>query len=193
MRYTLGFRIWHWLNAIVILGLLGTVFLRKTFLSWRTNSEIIMTKLTDMGTDIFKEDAVIIAKAIRGEMWQWHLILGYALLVLLIFRVVLFFFDKSKKEEFGSLTTHKKAVKISYYIVYATTIFITISGFAVYLHEYLELTQETTKQIKNLHELSYNVFLVFVPLHIIGVFIADAKDEHGLISTMINGKTKENF
>lgn len=193
MKYTLGFRIWHWLNAIVILGLLGTVFLRKTFLSYKANAEIIMTKLTDMGTDIFKEDAIIIAKAIRSEMWQWHLTLGYALLFLLLFRVYLYFVNKSKKEEFSLLTTHKKAVKISYYIVYATTIFITISGFAVYLHEYLELTQETTKQIKNLHELSYNVFLVFVPLHIIGVFIADAKDEHGLISTMVNGKTKENF
>lgn len=193
MKYTLGFRIWHWLNAIVILGLLGTVFLRKTFLSYKANAEIIMTKLTDMGTDIFKEDAIIIAKAIRSEMWQWHLTLGYALLFLLLFRVYLYFAHKSKKEEFNSLTLHKKAVKISYYIVYATIIFITISGFAVYLNEYLELTQETTKQIKNLHELSYNVFLVFVPLHIIGVFIADAKDEHGLISTMVNGKTKENF
>lgn len=193
MKYTMGFRIWHWLNAIVILGLLGTVFLRKTFLSWRTNSEIIMTKLTDMGADIFKEDAIVIAKAIRGEMWQWHLILGYALLAMLLFRVALFFFDKSQKDEFNSLTTHKKGVKISYYIVYATIIFITVSGFAVYLHEELELSQELTKQIKNLHELSYNVFLVFVPLHIIGVFVADAKDEHGLISTMVNGKTKENF
>ncbi|DAB28849.1 MAG: cytochrome B [Sulfurimonas sp. RIFOXYD12_FULL_33_39] len=193
MKYTLGFRIWHWLSAIVILGLLGTVFLRKTFLSYRTNSEIIMTKLTDMGADIFKEDAVIIAKAIRNIMWEWHLILGYALAFLVLYRVVLFFIDRSKRDAFSSLTLHKKGVKISYYIVYATIFFITISGFVVYLHEYLELSQETTKQIKSLHELSYNVFLVFVPLHILGVFIADAKDEHGIVSTMINGKTKDNF
>ena len=52
MKYTLAFRIWHWLNAIVVLGLLGTVFLRKTFLSWRTNSEILMTKLSEIGNGI---------------------------------------------------------------------------------------------------------------------------------------------
>ena len=46
-RFSLSLRIWHWLNAIVVLGLLGTFFLRKTFLSWRENSQIIMHKLAD--------------------------------------------------------------------------------------------------------------------------------------------------
>lgn len=193
MKYSFGFRLWHWLNAVVILGLLGTVFLRKTFLSWRTNSEIIMTKLSNLGVDVFKEDAVTIAKAIRGEMWQWHLTLGYALLFLLVLRMALYLFDKSKKERFDSLSFHKKAVKISYYIVYTAIFFITLSGFAAYLHESLELSQEMTKQIKEFHELIYNVILIFVPLHIIGVIVADMHDEHGLVSTMINGKTKENF
>ena len=68
MKYTLKFRIWHWLNAIVILGLLGTVFLRKTFLSYKANAEILMSKLSAMGTDITIEDAKILAKAIRAGM-----------------------------------------------------------------------------------------------------------------------------
>ncbi len=45
MKFSLKFRLWHWLNTLVIFGLLGTVFLRKTFLSWRDNSEILMSKL----------------------------------------------------------------------------------------------------------------------------------------------------
>ncbi len=61
MKYTLKFRVWHWLNAIVILGLLGTVFLRKTFLSYKTNAEILMSKLSDMGVDITIEDAKIVS------------------------------------------------------------------------------------------------------------------------------------
>ncbi|MCK4974574.1 MAG: cytochrome b/b6 domain-containing protein, partial [Sulfurimonas sp.] len=72
MKYTLSFRIWHWLNAIVVLGLLGTFFLRKTFLSWRTNSEILMTELSEMGTEITAAQAKILAKAVRAGMWEWH-------------------------------------------------------------------------------------------------------------------------
>lgn len=193
MKYTASFRIWHWLNAIVVLGLVGTVLLRKGFLSYRTNSEIIMTKLSDIGVDIFKEDAVAIAKAIRAGMWEWHLILGYALAFLVVYRIALFFFDKSQREDFASLDLHKKGVKSLYYILYAVILFMTISGFTMYLKEELALADATVKSIKELHELAYNYFLIFIPLHVAGVVIADAREEHGIISTMINGRTKDNF
>ena len=70
MKFTLKFRIWHWLNAFVVLGLLGTVFLRKTFLSWRTNSEILMSKLSEFSIVISEEQAKILAKAVRAGMWE---------------------------------------------------------------------------------------------------------------------------
>lgn len=193
MKYTLNFRIWHWLNVIVVLGLLGTVFLRKTSLSYKTNAEIIMTKLSDVGVDIFKEDAVVIAKVIRGAMWQWHLILGYALAFLILYRVYLFFADKGKVEKFSVLTLHKKGARVSYFIFYISLILITLSGFAIYFNEKLHLGKEIIAQIKDIHEMFYYVILVFVVVHVVGVIISDVKDEHGIISTMINGKTKENF
>lgn len=193
MKYTRSFRIWHWLNAIVVLGLVGTVLLRKGFLSYRTNSEIIMTKLSDIGVDIFKEDAVAIAKAIRAPMWEWHIIFGYALAFLVVYRIALMFFDKSKRDSFSSLDLHKKGVKMSYYVLYAALLFMTLSGFSMYLKDELALAEETVKSIKELHELVYNYFLIFIPLHIAGVVVADIRDEHGITSTMINGKTKENF
>ena len=116
MKYTLNFRIWHWLNAVVVLGLLGTVFLRKTFLSWRTNSEILMTQLSEMGVEITVAQAKILAKAVRAGMWEWHIILGYALTFLILYRLYIYFTDKSEKESFSSLNLHKKAVRSSYYI-----------------------------------------------------------------------------
>ncbi|MDD3476154.1 MAG: cytochrome b/b6 domain-containing protein [Sulfurimonas sp.] len=193
MKYTLSFRIWHWLFAVVILGLLGTVFLRKTFLSYKANAEILMNKFSDMGNDISIEDAKILAKAIRDNMWEWHIILGYGLAALVIYRIILFFLDKSKRESFSSLSLHKKGVKISYYVLYATVLFMTISGFVIYFYEYLGVAKESAKQIKEIHEAAFNIIMIFVPLHIAGVFIADATDENGLVSTMINGKTKDNF
>lgn len=193
MKYTLNFRIWHWLNAAVIFGLLGTVFLRKTFLSYKANAEILVSKLSDIGVDITIEQAKTIAKAIRAGMWEWHIILGYALAFLILYRIYLFFMDTSKVESFSSLTLHKKAVKISYYVVYATLLFMAISGFTIYFYEALGMSKEFAGSIKDIHELVFNIIMIFVPLHIAGVVVADVKEEHGIISTMINGKTKENF
>jgi cytochrome b561 len=193
MKYTLNFRIWHWLNAAVILGLLGTVFLRKTFLSYKTNAEILVSKLSDIGVDITIEQAKTIAKAIRAGMWEWHIILGYALAFLILYRIYLFFKDTSKVESFSSLTLHKKAVKISYYVVYATLLFMAISGFVIYFYEALGMSKEFAGSIKDIHELVFNIIMIFVPLHIAGVVVADVKEEHGIISTMINGKIKDNF
>ncbi len=188
MKYTISFRVWHWLNALVILGLLGTVFLRKTFLSWRINSEIIVDKLSDMEIDITLVQAKILAKAIRAGMWEWHIILGYALAILIIFRIYLFFKDTSKKESFCSLNMHKKVVHISYYIIYVTISFLAISGFIIYFYKDLGLLKETAHSIKEIHELSFYIIMYFVPLHILGTMIAENRDEKGIISRMINGE-----
>ena len=193
MKYTLAFRIWHWLNAIVVLGLLGTVFLRKTFLSWRTNSEILMTKLSEIGVDITAEQAKMLAKAVRAGMWEWHIILGYALAFLVLYRIYLYFCDSSIKEDFASLNLHKKAVKISYFVIYATILFMAVSGFVIHFYKELSLAKDFAHDIKEIHELVFNILMIWVPLHIVGVFVADNTDEKGLISTMINGQDKKNF
>ena len=188
MKYSLSFRIWHWLNAIVVFGLLGTVFLRKTFLSWRTNSEIIMSQLATIDIEITAAQAKVIAKAIRAGMWEWHIILGYALAFAMIYRIVLFFRDSSQKQSWSELDLHKKVVKISYYILYTILLFMTVSGFVIYFHDALGISSEKAHDIKEVHELLYNYILIFVPLHIVGVFIAENRDEKGIVSTMINGK-----
>ncbi len=188
MKYTLQFRIWHWLNAIVVLGLLGTFFLRKTFLSYKTNAEVLMTKLSDLGTDITIEEAKIAAKAIRAGMWEWHIIFGYALAFLVLYRIYLFFADSSEKVDFSSLDMHHKAVRVSYYAIYAILLFMTISGLAIHFHQELGLTKEFAKSIKNIHEPVAYILAVFVPMHIAGVFFADATDEKGLVSSMIHGQ-----
>ena len=188
MKYTLKFRIWHWLNAIVVLGLLGTFFLRKTFLSYKTNAEVLMAKLSDLGTDITIEEAKIAAKAIRAGMWEWHIIFGYALAFLVLYRIYLFFADSSEKVDFSSLDMHHKAVRVSYYLVYAILLFMTVSGLAIHFHQELGMSKDFAHDIKEIHEIIAYALAVFVPLHIAGVFIADTTDEKGLVSTMINGQ-----
>jgi len=184
MKWRIDFRIWHWLHAFVILGLLATVFLRKTFLSWRTNSEILTDKLFDMDIDVTLDQAKILAKSIRAPMWDWHIYLGYALAALLIYRVILFFTHKKEKEE---LSLHKKMVKLSYIGIYAILAFMTISGFAILFYKDLGLARTTAHDIKVIHEFSYNLIMIFIVLHLGGIFVAENRDEKGIISDMING------
>lgn len=188
MKYSLNFRIWHWLNAFVVLGLLATVFLRKTFLSWRTNSEILMSKLAEFDIIVTAEQAKILAKSVRAGMWEWHISFGYALAFLMLYRVYLYFKDNSQKKKFSELSLHKKAVESLYYLVYATLLFMSISGFSIYFHEILGLSKDVAHSIKEIHELVFNAVLVFVVLHLLGIVIAENRDEQGIISSMINGK-----
>lgn len=190
MKYSASFRLWHWLNAFVVLGLLGTVFLRKTFLSWRTNSEILMTKLSEFGTEVTAEQAKILAKAIRAGMWEWHIILGYALSFLIAYRIYLYFSKSTNKEKFSTLSLHKKGVEILYCIFYATLLFMALSGMVLVYHEALGLTKEFAHDIKEIHELVFNFILFFTVVHIVGVVVAELTAEKGLISNMISGEKK---
>ena len=192
-KWSLNFRLWHWINATVILGLLGTVFLRKTFLSWRTNSELLTQKLSEINLEVTEAQAKVLAKAIRAPMWEWHIILGYALTALLIWRIALFF-TKSGKQNYQNLKAesfHKKMVKVGYIGIYAILAFMAISGLIIHFYEELGLLKDTAHDIKEIHELVFNAILIFVPLHIIGVIIAENRDEKDIISDMINGGSKE--
>jgi cytochrome b561 len=192
-KWSLNFRLWHWINAAVVLGLLGTVFLRKTFLSWRTNSELLTQKLSEINLEVTEAQAKVLAKAIRAPMWEWHIILGYALTALLIWRIALFF-TKSGKQNYQNIKAesfHKKIVKIGYIGIYAILAFMAISGLVIHFYEELGLLKDTAHDIKEIHELVFNAILIFVPLHIIGVIIAENRDEKNIISDMINGGSKD--
>lgn len=191
-KWRMDFRVWHWINAFVIVGLLGTVFLRKTFLSWRTNSELLITKLSEINIDIAPEEAVKLAKAIRAPMWEWHILLGYALAILIVWRMILFFTQSGKEnyKNFNEQTLHDKIVKIGYLGVYAIIVFMSITGLLMVFHEELGLLKETVEFLEEGHELAYNVILIFVPAHIIGVVAAELAKDKGIVSAMINGGEK---
>ena len=121
-------------------------------------------------------------------MWEWHIILGYALAFLLLYRIFIYFKEGKNKDSFSSLTLHKKGVQSLYYIVYATLFFMSISGLIIHFYTELGLTKDIAHDIKEIHELVFNIIMVFVPLHIAGIIIAENSDEKGLVSTMINGK-----
>ncbi len=171
------------------MSLIGTVLLRKSFLSWRANSEILMQKLSGISIDVTAEQAKMLAKAIRAPMWEWHIILGYALTALIVWRILLFFTQSGKQnyQHIKEVNFHKKMVKTGYLVIYATLFFMTVSGLIIHFYDVLGLSKDTAHDIKEVHELAYYVLLYFVPLHILGVFMAENRDEKGILSAMVNG------
>lgn len=189
-KWSLSFRIWHWIHAFVVLALLGTVFLRKTFLSWRANSEILTTKLSFMDINVTSEQAKLLAQAVRAPMWEWHILLGYGLSILILVRLALFFTQSGKQNfiDLKSLDLHKKMVKLGYIGIYTVLLFMSISGLIMTFSEELSLVKETVHDIKEIHELVFNAVWIFVVLHIGGLVVAENRDEKGLISEMIHGE-----
>ncbi len=184
--YSRSLRVWHWLNAIAVSGLLLTFFLRKTFLSWRENSTIIIDKLSAVGVDVTAEQAKVVAKAIRAPMWEWHIIFGVMLAFLLLFRAWIFWQEAGfGYEEEESL--HMRLVQWGYRIVYFVLIFMAISGLLLNWHEALGISDDFAHTVKDIHEYVAWVIVFFVPLHILGVFVAENDDQRGIVSRMISG------
>jgi Ni/Fe-hydrogenase 1 B-type cytochrome subunit len=183
--YSLQLRLWHWLHAVTVLGLLGTFFLRKTFLSWRTNSEILMNKLGEFGITVTGDQVAALAKAVRAPMWDWHIYLGFVFAALVAWRLVMIV-----KEGFGYAPkdTHMAWVYRGYKAIYAVLAFMAISGIVIYLSADIGIGKETAHDIKEIHETMAWGVVAFVVMHIVGVFVADNKDQKGLVSKMVSGE-----
>ena len=200
-------RLWHWLNALAILGLLTTVLLRKTFLSWRTNAALIENKLQQVGTTVTPEIAKEIAVSIRDPMWDWHIYLGFALTALIIIRILVGLFVIKKCPATQSVQSswnvfqvekserihaaHFAGVKISYAMFYLATAFMVISGLTLNFKSELGLGKEQVAPIKDIHELMMWFFVGFIVLHLLGVIVAELGKDRGVVSDMINGGDKQ--
>lgn len=189
-KQSLLLRSWHWLNFFTISALLLTALLRKGWLSWRSNSQIIIDKSTAAGSQITPELAKEIAVQIRNQMWDWHYVAGFALAALLLLRI--FIFIKEGRPQFDSnwsdiKAIHFKSVKLSYLLFYAITIFMVGSGLSLYFKENIGLNKDLAEFLKETHELMLWFFSLFVIGHLAGIVMAENKEDKGIVSDMING------
>lgn len=203
----LSLRLWHWGSALVVIGLLLTVLLRKTFLSWRSNSKIIEARVVEAGGTVTTDVAASIAKELRNIMWDWHIYLGFALSALVIYRLILAFTtvkndsfvkilrNQSKAEglskEEKNQVRYFGAVRSVYALFYIATTFMVISGLALYFEKELGISKDIKGLLKETHELTMWFFVAFVAIHILGVVFAETrKGTKGIVSNMINGGDK---
>lgn len=189
----LGLRIWHWLNVIVIAGLLLTAFLRKGWMSWRNSSAVILDHTQNAGTPVAPEVAKQIAIELRDQMWDWHERIGFVFAALLVLRFIVFLKDKQITQINWRDTQnwYFNSVKASYIIFYLIAFYMAGSGLLLYFEDSLGLNKDFAHLIKEIHEFMLWFFSFFIIAHGVGVFAAEIRGDKGLVSDMINGGDKK--
>lgn len=179
---------------LAMLGLVATGLLRKTYMSWRTTAAVIETKMAEVGTPVEPDLAREIAIQIRTPMWENHYLFGFALAILLLARIGIALMpgQSTTLKDFGDAIRtkdlHAILVKAGYVGFYGISAYMVTSGLLMYFKTELGLSKELVGTLKTPHENLLWVICGFVVLHIAGVFVAELRGDHGLVSRMIHGK-----
>lgn len=145
---------------------------------------IIHDNLAEQKVTINQDDAALIAKKVRKPMWSTHTIAGYVLVGLFVLRIILTWvqgmgFANPLKAGVTLYHKFKAWVYIVFYLMLGTSLF---TGLMMeFGPESLEHTME------DIHVLSLYYSVAFILLHTVGVLMADAGKERGIISKIISG------
>ena len=199
----LALRVWHWLDALAISGLLGTVLLRKTFLSWRANAAFFQQELAEVGTPITPELAKELAVGLRDPLWEWHYRFGFTLVGLVVLRALVAVALPSERPFAAAARTvrallaasprqrpaaaHHALVKLGYALFYLCLLFMVISGPLMFFEDRLGLGEDLVHTVEEVHESTMWFFVVFAAVHVVGVVVEELRGAAGIVSDMING------
>jgi Ni/Fe-hydrogenase 1 B-type cytochrome subunit len=200
-KYSRPLRFWHWANALVITGSLLTVLLNLNFLKSKENAHLIQADLLKDGAVITDDQAKTVLHTLREEIWAIHIWFGWALVALLVFRLVMEFFQLAdqklimgiksayrhyfiiKKQR--ELARHELVVKTIYAVFYLMLITMAVTGLIlIYRHD---LNKDLTHIAKEVHEFTMYLVLAFIAVHLVGVFLGERNKSKGIVSDMING------
>lgn len=200
-RYSSALRLWHWLNAIVITGLLITVLINATLNDRRDAVAAYQQNPRNISLDAAQIQSVIHQQ--EDRVWDIHIYFGYALASLLVFRIILEFFQvadqkfirilKAAKNHYLETKEHrfkaqkKYGVKLVYVVFYLLLVVMVSTGLTLVFKRDLGIPKNISHQIKEVHGFCMYLILAFVSAHLLGVFLAERNEEKGITSDMING------
>ncbi len=187
-NYSRIYRIIHWAIAVSFLLLLITIFLRLTWMNKNNMAAIIGDYLSGTTQKLSQEQILDLAKKIRKPMWDWHIYIGYVLVGLFSIRFLLPAFGHMKIQNpfEKNLSVKIKFQKWSYIIFYACVIVSLTTGLMIKFGP-----TEYKETMENIHVLGIYYLVVFIAIHLAGVFIAEFTNQKGIISSIVSG-TKDN-
>lgn len=202
-KYSPSLRLWHWVNMIVISGSLITVLINSTITDDHTTSSLIKEELQKSGLKASDDQARSAAHALSDSVWDVHIYFGYCLAGLLVFRLILEFFQladqkfirgiKSAYEQFDTIkkereiARHELTVKLIYSVFYLLLIIMVVTGLFLAFEDALAAYKSIRHSVKEVHSFCMYLVLAFIAVHLAGVFLAERKNAKGIVSDMING------
>ena len=143
------------------------------------------------GTDqVLSQDQLIaLAKKIRQPMWDWHIYIGYVLVGLFSIRFVLpAFGHMGIQNPFSrNLSVKVRFQKWIYLIFYACVIVSLTTGLLIAFGP-----NEFKKSVEAIHVLGIYYLVIYIVIHLSGVFMAEFTEGKGIISRIVSGaKTKD--
>lgn len=183
-KYSKVYRIIHWATAISFILLLLTIFLRLTWLNKFNVAAIIQDYLSGTDQVLSQEQLTALAKKIRQPMWDWHMYIGYVLVVLFSIRLLLPALGHMKfQNPFGkNLTVKEKFQKWTYLIFYICVFISLVTGLIIEFGP-----KELKKSMESIHVLGTYYLVAFIGLHLGGVLMAEFTSQKGIISRIISG------
>lgn len=200
-KYSAGLRIWHWLNAVVISGSLITVLINSTLLDREVVAPVIKNELN--GLVVSDQQASGVGHALEDKVWEIHTYFGYVLAGLLLFRLLLEYFQlsdrrlirkiKSAYKQFRTtkknreLSRHELVVKSLYATFYLLLSIMVLTGLFLAFEDLLAPYKAFRHSVKEVHGFCMYLVLAFIAVHLAGVLLAERKNGKGIVSDMING------
>ena len=207
-KYSSSLRFWHWANMMVISGSLITVLINSTITDERPMASLVKNELKNNGAAITEGQAGSVAHTIGDKVWGVHIYFGYALAGLLLFRLVLEFFQLADQRFIGKLgeayrqfkstkrsrelARHEFTVKSIYALFYILLIIMAVTGLFLAFEDLLASFKSIRHSVKEVHGFCMYLILAFIFVHLAGVFLAERKNEKGIVSDMINGGGSDN-
>jgi Ni,Fe-hydrogenase I cytochrome b subunit len=202
-KHSAPVRLWHWLNLLIITGSLLTVLLNSTLFDVKGNTNYVQQQLQESGVSVTALQAKSVAHGLEDKVWGIHIYFGYALAALLLFRLLAEPFQPGQQRFFGklkhtyqtyrkhskksNLALHDLTVKALYLIFYLLLIIMVLTGLSMAFDEELGISKATSHSIKDFHGFCMYLILTFIVVHIVGVLLAERKENKGIVSDMING------
>ena len=202
-KHSAPLRLWHWISSLAIVALLLTVLIDSTLLKPRTNARQIQTRLEEKGMPLSADQAKAAAKAVNKEVWIWHKYTGVVLACLLLFRIIMEFFEPAGQSlasrirkgalylrQPGADKTagkHYLYVKYLYLFFYLALTVIVLTGLCIIYADDFEGLKQMKETLKDIHSFTMYVILGFIVLHIGGILRSELKDRSGVVSDMIHG------
>jgi Ni/Fe-hydrogenase 1 B-type cytochrome subunit len=199
-------RLWHWLNALVISGSLLTVLINSTLLNKLPAAAFVKSQLSSAGAVVTDKQARAAVHGLSDKVWDIHIYCGYGLAGLLLFRLIMEFFQLAdqkfirkikiayhqyfiiKKER--ELARHEFSVKTLYAVFYLMLLTMVSTGFCLVFEDDVPWLK-SIKAFREIHSFTMYLVIAFIIVHIAGVFLAERKDNRGIVSDMINGGGKQ--